>query len=98
MAKWNAKAIIKHKIEIEITASSEQEALSESYDLLNNRLPDLNGTYSGSKIDVTDTKIDVLAFYNKSDSKEKIQKEQNLNAYIAQLDEEEKEILKDLLF
>lgn len=98
MAKYQARMEIKYDLEIEVNAADDVEAITAIQNVITNHISNIEGTYSGGdKVTVLGVGQDMRALFNKSAKEDRDQKEQNLNSYVAQLDDEEKELLRELI-
>lgn len=97
MAKYLAKLSVYYEVEIEVNASDESEADDTIAQAIDDHLVSIAGNYSGTKIEVTKHNKKLLAFYNKSNKEAQQAKKDNLNAYYAGLDKEERALLRDII-
>lgn len=97
MARYKSRVKIEYTVGVEVTADNDGDAFIAVDDILTNQLPDLAGNYSGSTVEVLETETEIFGLFNKSSQADENQKRQNINTYIAQLDNEEKELLREIL-
>ena len=98
MAKYQARMEIKYDLEIEVNAADDVEAIKAIQNVITNHISTIEGTYpGGDKVTVLGVGQDMRALFNKSAKEDRDQKEQNLNSYVARLDDEEKELLRELI-
>lgn len=97
MAKYLAKLSVYYEVEIEVNANNESDADDTIAQAIDDHLTSIEGNYSGTKVEVTKHNKKLLAFYNKSDEEIEKAKKDNLNAYLAGLDKEERALLREII-
>jgi hypothetical protein len=97
MARYVAKILVQYEVSVETNAKDDDEADTNITAAIDEHLGTIAGNYSGTKIDVLRQSKKLLAFHTKSDEAQEEEKRGNIVSYVAQLDSEERALLREFL-